>query len=351
MPQRHEGFSLVEIMVGMTVGLLGMIVIMQVASVSETTKRTTTSGGDAQQNGALSLHTLERDIRQAGYGVNIAGLLGCAVNGFDETPPGRDFIFTLAPVVITQGVGNAPDTITATYGNASKLAVPASLVVNMSTPTEYYKVNNRYGFTVGDLVIAAESGKSCSLAEVTSLPTATSDRVLHDSGTYTDSTGATVSSRYNKPGGLGVSYTTLGKLYDIGPLPVNNSYSIVGNSLVVQSNMTGASDTIAEGIVDLQAEYGIDTDNDRIVDSYRTSADLDGSGTVSDAEWGSVLSVRVGLVARSNKREPACNVTAAVPTWKGGAFSNVTANPEWQCYRYRVYETTVMLRNMIWRPT
>lgn len=336
-------------MVGMTLGLLGMIIIMQVSSVSENIKRTTTSGNDAQQNGALALHALERDIRQAGYGLNTPGLLGCTVRAYDETPPGRDFSFILAPVIITQGSGNAPDSITVTYSSSSEIAAPASLTINMAAATDFFKVNNRYGFDLGDLVIAVEAGKDCALAEVTALPS--SDRVHHDSGSYTNTEGAEVTSRYNKPTGLGVLYTTAAKLYNVGPRPINNTYALIGNDLIVQSNILWASDAIASGIVDLQAEYGLDTNNDRAVDDYRTTADLNGDGTISDTEWGSVLSVRFGLVARSNKRESACNVTTSVPTWQGGTFSHVTSDPDWQCYRYRVYETTTSLRNMIWRPS
>jgi type IV pilus assembly protein PilW len=46
------GFSLVEIMVGLAIGMLAVIVILQVFALSEGRKRTTTSGGDAQSNGA-----------------------------------------------------------------------------------------------------------------------------------------------------------------------------------------------------------------------------------------------------------------------------------------------------------
>jgi len=62
------GFSLVEILVAMVIALLGTIIIFQVFAVSEGIRRTSTSGGDAQQFGALALFTLERDVRVAGYG-------------------------------------------------------------------------------------------------------------------------------------------------------------------------------------------------------------------------------------------------------------------------------------------
>jgi hypothetical protein len=30
---------------------------------------------------------------------------------------------------------------------------------------------------------------------------------------------------------------------------------------------------------------------------------------------------------------------------------DVTAVPNWQCYRYRVFHLTVSLRNLIWTPS
>ncbi len=92
----HAGFSLVDIMVGMVLGLLGTIVIFQVFSVSESIKRTTTSGGEAQQNGAAGLFILQRALKASGYGIN----------SNDVNP---------TPVQITVGAGGTPDTITVSY--------------------------------------------------------------------------------------------------------------------------------------------------------------------------------------------------------------------------------------------
>ncbi|HVK95151.1 MAG TPA: prepilin-type N-terminal cleavage/methylation domain-containing protein, partial [Noviherbaspirillum sp.] len=62
----RTGFSLIEIMVGLAMGMVSMVVIMQVFSVFEGGKRTTTGGADAQSNGAISLYMIERDVRMAG---------------------------------------------------------------------------------------------------------------------------------------------------------------------------------------------------------------------------------------------------------------------------------------------
>lgn len=63
------GFSLVEILVGMAIALIGALIALHVLATSEGQKRTTMSSGDAQQNSLLALYLLERDVRQAGYGI------------------------------------------------------------------------------------------------------------------------------------------------------------------------------------------------------------------------------------------------------------------------------------------
>ena len=348
---KQSGFSLVEIMVGMAIGLLGMVVIMQVFAITESGKQTTTSGGDAQQKSALALHTIEHDLRMAGYGINgVPELMGCKIFGYNESRDPKTFDFVLAPVVITQGTGNLPDTITITYSTSSVVNAPASITQAMPSPSSAYKVNNRYGFTPGDLIVIAESGKDCTLGQVTDTPGGgQSDNVIHNSGNYKNSDGKNVPADYNKPGGVSnINYTTTAKLYNLGPLPISNVYSISNNALNLFTNLLAENETVSDNVLDLQAQYGIDTDDDGDVDAYRGSADLDSNGTTTGLEYSQVLSVRFGLLARSTKREPGCNVTTVVPTWAGGSFNNITTSEDWRCYRYRVFETTTMLRNMLW---
>jgi type IV pilus assembly protein PilW len=57
-------------MVAMVIGMIGIIIMMQVFASAEGQKRTTTGTGDAQSNGAMAIYTLQRDIREAGYGFN-----------------------------------------------------------------------------------------------------------------------------------------------------------------------------------------------------------------------------------------------------------------------------------------
>ena len=144
-PRSSRGFTLVELMVGVLIGLIGTIVIFQVFAVSESQKRTTAGSSDAQQNGVFSLFQIERDVRMAGYGINHMPLLGCKINGWYE-PGGTGFEFKLVPVEIINGAAGAPDVIRLAYGDTDLFMAPAKLTQTMPSPAAVYKVDNRFGF-------------------------------------------------------------------------------------------------------------------------------------------------------------------------------------------------------------
>ena len=198
--RKSRGFTLVELMVGVLIGLIGTVVIFQVFAVSESQKRTTTGGSDAQQNGVFGLFQIERDVRMAGYGLNHMALLGCQINGWYE-PGASPIQFKLVPVEIINGVGGAPDQIRLAFGNSDLFMAPAKLTQTMPNSSAVYKVDNRFGFKEGDLIVAAESGRPCTLAQATGIPgtPGNSDNVVHNSGNYTNPDGANVPARLQPP--------------------------------------------------------------------------------------------------------------------------------------------------------
>lgn len=367
-----RGFSLVEILVALVIGSLAMVVVLQVFWLSEGTKRTSTSGSDAQQAGAMALYLLERDLRQAGYGMNATPALGCSVVGYDAGPPVRDPIpsFIFAPVVITQGASNAPDSISISYGSDNNFTPVATLTQANGGTNANYMVTSNFGFTLMDLIIVVEAGNpQCTLAQVNQIPPAGGNPlVIHNTGVN--------NPRYNKAGGMGVNHGIGAQIFNLGQLPVVNIYSVNTPSATIPDGRLNVQNTIrdavatpiVDGIVNLQAEYGMDdganngtiaggsyTADDGIADNWSKTT------PATAAAWNQVLAVRLAVVARSGLREkpnPAtglCSYTANQPTWAGSATSPIVLTNDadgfsWKCYRYRVYETTVPLRNMIWRP-
>ena len=117
----QRGMSLIEILVGVAIGLIGCVVIFQMFSISEARKRTIASGSDMDISGRLGLMTLERDLQLAGFGFGSAAApfataagpaLGCTVTAYDSLRGGtQDFSYVLTPVQIADGAAGAPDKI------------------------------------------------------------------------------------------------------------------------------------------------------------------------------------------------------------------------------------------------
>jgi len=382
--------SLVEVLVGMAVSLLGMIVIFQVFSVSQGYKQSTTSSGDSQQNGALALYGLQRDIRMAGYGltaaINSSGAgFSCSKDGtyrqvdgwLQNSDPasgdaGLSSSFWLAPVIITNG---ASDTITVLRGNSPLIANTVGIDAG-STATKFrVKPGLAYGFAKGDMVVAISNGQTasnagCMIAQITAIddnsPIKTYTILNHDFGAFVNESGKPDYTKHEKlvpmmiPGGL-YDYSQGGELINLGPNPSLNTYSVdATRHLVVQNLMApGAQpETIADNIISLQAQYGVDTNNDKAVDAYVDAPtvastippipDADGDAVRDNTDLQKVLSIRLAVLSQGVQRIPACDSTN--PSWAGGNF-DMSGIANWQCYRYRVFETTVPIRNMFWDPS
>jgi type IV pilus assembly protein PilW len=371
------GLSLLELLVAMAIGLIGIVIISQVFIVNENYKRSTTSAGGAQTNGALALFSIERDARMAGWGISWSAALACSsiqwyYDGAYSNPPqagGTLPALTVAPVVITDG-GASADTLTIMYGSSAERVIPATLSKNTPAISVDLEIDNSQGFqdTPGDLVIVAQ-GTTCSLLQVTN---ETAGKIQRNPG---------INWRFNPPGGsLLPAYNAGAQLFNLGR-PTLNVYAIASGSLRLQSMFTAPSSnvvpsyndattatTVVDGIVDLQAQYGKDNgvDNGTVVQAAYAPNDgrvdrYDNVTPANGTEWQQVLSIRLAVLARSDHYErpqPAgspCTATtnANAPTWVGGSFPALgdlsnTANPA-RCYTYRVFETVVPLRNMIWR--
>jgi type IV pilus assembly protein PilW len=385
----QQGLSIVELMVAVVIGLIGMVIIFQVFEVSEGIKRTTTSGGDAQQNGAIALYVMEKDLRSGGMGFNDTPYAGCNVVGNDTARSPANFPVTagtmpLVPVRIVPGASATdPDQISVFYGSQTRVASAVVLSANQAAgvPTDPLHVVSRYGFRQGDLLVLLEPGvvKDCAIMEVTELPTVPAtakDQIEHGTSPYTMSwSGTTKTPRFNPHGtivygGAGTSNATrvfnLGNLYDSAATPVYNTYSIAGNNLQYTSAFSLAptlANAVADNIVHMRAQYGVDdgVNNGTVTFSSTFTA---GDGIIDQfisttPNWQRVIAIRIAVVARSQLAEKPttgaiCDATTAFPTWSGGTFdvsATVTAPDDWKCYRYRVFETTVPLRNWIWKAS
>lgn len=351
---RHHntGFSLVEIMVGMVIGLISTIIVMQVFATFEGQKRTTTGGSDAQTNGGVGLYTIERDMRMAGYG--FADATGCALassfNGTALAP------LVLAPVTIADGAGGLlPDSITILSGNKSSWSVPIRVISNHAQAATQFNTNATLGLAQGDLLIAYEATTppNCTLFQVDNANPVLNP-IIHTAGNWNGNSAVFPAA----------GYSTDALLMNVGSF-MSHTYSIDASSNLVFTDYSSATNTnssqiLSSDVVSIQAEYGFDTragaQTDAQVDTWgATMIDADASGTIGDAgDINRIYALRFALVARNGLREKAdpvtgiCNTTTVGPAWAGGTIS-LAADANWQCYRYKTFETIVPLRNMLWR--
>ncbi|MFM9968986.1 MAG: PilW family protein [Burkholderiales bacterium] len=342
----EAGFSLVEIMVGMVIGMFGLLIMMQVFSLAEEQKRTTTSGGDAQSTGAIALFGLQRDIRQAGYAISDPKMIGCNV-----TLRSGVTLNSMAPMTINHASIPAGDTNTDTllvaYGNTNGTPQGDGIVSQASQPA--YTVQTSSSFVANDRVVATPSTRAspCAL---------TLDTVASVSGQV-----VTVST--------GITGMANGTLFNLGQAPKIYAYAIRNGNLTqcdymvnncsVAANVTSTTIWVQIGgnIVSMRAQYGRDTASgtmDGFVDVF------DQATPTTACTFARVSAARLALVVRSAQLEKT-TVTTVAPTWEGTSVQTtnsptnpnatpivLTGNASWQSFRYRVFQTVVPLRNIAW---
>lgn len=368
----HGGFTLVELMVGLALGMMATLAIFSTVSSFESQRRVTGSSVDMQQNGLLALYSIEQDIRMAGFGLidstTTPGEMPCTrINAYN---PGS--VFDSAPVVVANG-GAGTDIITVnrmdsdtggivTGGHAAKVsaalgagAVPAAIALDTSKALH-----------ANDYILVSETGQDCSLLKVSASP---SDS-LGAGGVDVVPVGNAAGDTAQHPDfpGYGAS-AIVANLGQAGPAFSTTKYQIDENYDMVRSEDGGATwNVVASNIVVVVAQYGIADAGTQSVSCWTDAADKTSATDCSagtnwaapaDAEVRRIKAIRVAIVARSVQLMPktngACTTTTAAPVaWTDSTGSStppvidLTEIPDWGCYRYKVYQTIIPVRNVIW---
>lgn len=397
--RRHGGFSLVELMVSVVIGMLALLFATRLVISGEANKDAAVGGSDSMQNGMLAMFSLSSDAGTAGWGLNdrtVAGcnttfsdqrgyaLLGAKRDGVDITP--------LAAVVI-QSNGTAPDVISFNSGNSN--AGVGSLKMMADYGGESFVVGpqiNPYGYNAGDVMVVAAQAmdRPCTIMQISGFNPAAgrgAEMLLAGASAF----------RYNPAPSMAQAYaTSVTFLYNLGrpDLLHFHTWSVQNGVLMLRAtDLAGAEQagvSVADNIVSIKAQYGFDN---RALANYDpnpagngTQAVVTSTGmqttvwspTMIDADndgvnggpgdYQRISAVRIAVVARSKTVEkPArsgeCSATTVAPTIFSNAVpQGVTAAPmsvnlavagdpvSWKCYRYRVFETIVPILNSQFRP-
>ena len=342
----QRGVGLIEVMVSVVIAMLLVLVIYQIYEVSESQKRTITAGSDATQNAAFALYSLTRDIASAGNGIASAAatLDQCA-------------LLRPIPVLIDAGASdNAPDAITVFYGGSQSLSTAVQFKQNSAANT--YVVQAPVGFSANadpkkTDIVAAVQGATCTIATIDP------GGVAVDAGT-----GFATLTVTPVAGNLAALYSAIvASVVNLGPAEgltrVAYTVDTTSHALRTQKLLPNADPVmpLVSDVVNLKAQYGLDTDNDGIINKWQ---DATGAWSAANlpaqplATLRQIRAIRLAVVTRSSQFER--DIVTPGPlvmfdTTLGGSEVTMTLGADDQHYRYKVFETIVPLRNAVWNPS
>lgn len=338
---RQRGISLIELMVGVVIGLIAVLVIYQTFAVAEGVKRQTISAGDAQRTGMIAMYLLGTELGNAGAGImlNQDDLATCTDTGNVAT--------TLRPfaVIVTPGANDdTPDAIVVNYGTSRSVVTPSVFMAKTDAGGTSYTVQSPTGFKKGDMVVVMSGSGECERREITAVtaPDANGNVVLTQAGSTHE-------------------YLPTMRLINIGPATSTQRvrFDVVSGVLRSTDLVTAGATAqpLASSIANLKLQYGIDTDGNGTVDEWTAATGdyaPDKVRVFTGAELRRIKAVRMGLIVRSDefaRDAPAFDWTlfectpeeATIYVCPDPLEGTLPAN-----YRYRVYETIVPLRNPMW---
>lgn len=342
------GFSLIELMVGLVIGLLATLAIVQVFSTFEGQKRSTSGTSDAQTNGSIALMSIQRNVQMAGYGLPIPmadiqnSSLKCAA--FADYDPDNNAATNnstnLFPLVIQNGAANASDTITVRYSTTAMGGIPVGIVnAANATAATGLVLSNNIGCNDNDIALIS-SGSVCRMTTVVD---------ANGNPNTLQNLRINALTPAGSPLVNGAKFACMGNWQ-------NYTYQIVNNELRLNGQ------PIVSEVVNMQAQYGVSA----TADSNQVNQWVNATGgwaVPTVANRNRIKAIRVAVVVRNGLLEKEvvssqCSSTiaanpAGVCAWDGSVLGaapliDLTGTADWDRYRYRVFETIVPLRNMLW---
>jgi len=369
-----RGFTLVELMVAMALGLALTLALTVVMIRHDSGKRTLVSTNDLSLASSYLAFSLDRELRSAGSGFiqDWRDSFGCvlrAARGGTQILPRSSAFPTpfgsipqqvrLAPVLIHAGAGTGGSDVLAVATGSAGLGESPLSVQPGSASASNLRVGSTVGLQGNDLVLVAEDGVGCVIQQVAAPFTGGSDQLLNFGGTYAK--GEIDGVKLADFGAAGTAHVSpLGGT--AGNRPVLRLIGVGADATLFAHDMLqldGSDDAqpIVDGVADLRALYGVDSDNDGSIDTWVaptaagfTAADLSAGTQTANERLLTIMAVRVGLVLRSDRIERD-EVAPASLTLFGDLDAalqhNFTIDTSQRHQRFRTLEFTVPLRNVM----
>lgn len=297
---RQRGFSIVEMMIALLVGLFLMGGIIDIFQSSRQTNSLQISLSKIQQDGRIAINTLSTDIRMADYRGCYTDLSDGVENTLNSpTSFGWDLSNTI------QGFDNVSSTFTisdsASGGVISTILEGTDVLVikgmadgvpvNTNPDSDTFTITEALNrFHNGEILIVAdcEHASMFQASGITSTSGVTT--ILHSTGLTPGNSNTSVTNSFGTDAEIAKLRSTIYYL--------KNDAS--GNPGLFQSslNRNAAGDTAAmqenqlvSNVENMQIQYGVDTDDDQDADTYQNAAAV--------TDWSAVISIRIALLLAS----------------------------------------------------
>jgi len=263
--RRQTGFSLVELMIALVLGLILIIGVASVYVTNQQAARTNEGLARLQESGRIAFELMSREMRQAGGNACGATLVANVLNN-----PSNNWYtdFDAGPVIGFEG--NAPATGIVATGTALGERVNgtdailimgpnpvdnATIVTHDPTAAQFSLNTSNHGVVDGDVVLVCDS-QSAAVTQITNAQPGVNVTIVHNTGLGTPG---------NCTKGLGypVLCTTNGtpKTFSGGGIvsKLNPGFWYIGNNPRGGRSLYRASSTaqveITDGVVDMQLQY------------------------------------------------------------------------------------------------
>ncbi|MEZ5534378.1 MAG: PilW family protein [Thiolinea sp.] len=234
-----KGFSLVELMIAMTLGLFLIAGVGTVYISSKQTYKLQGQTAELDENARAALRVLKQHIAHAGY----ASTSGVVIDNY-IIPDG----LTISGATCSDGSSNISNA-----GIIDQTADRTGVV----------------GDTIGLIFMA-------------------------DSSLATDCNGGELPAECLPPEAPGFSSRLIYNSLSVANSSIENSLGTRVPTLRCAGSRNGQRQSLAQGVESIQFLYGVDSDTDGSVENYWNATDV-----ATNAAWNKIISVQVGLLMRS----------------------------------------------------
>lgn len=309
---RSKGFTIVELMVAMVIGLMLTAGIAKIYVTTKDTYNLSENLSRLQENARFAMNYLTQDVRMAGF-------LPCRINGgIANTLNGTDnfFDFSEQSIVGYEGGVSTFDTGFPSEGtNPGDRVAGTDAVVILRGDNERYrivqhnpnaaqfKLNDLHTLNDGDIALVCD-GTDAALFQLTNV-NSSNVTMVHNTGTgspgnctkFLGGTGDCSDTTNIEPHAYGpdaqlVKFAAVG--YFIGVSSTGESRSLYRRRLDVDNGSITigfAIEELLQGIESMQILYGEDTDGDSEPESYLTANNV--------TTWNNIVAAKVGLLVHT----------------------------------------------------